>query len=279
MEIVSALRIRRFVEEMKTAYISSRIEKLCKEGFHLIGVVFGSTGRFEATTRSDFEYTFLFYPSDRSRLGRKETAYLRKILDDDVRHHVEVEFPRWNEFKGSHVCGIDKRSISRSWDFTLKKRRTWTCNYFLSYCFFQYPLGMFKELKRVYLSEIGIPRIVEDEYLAKINEKELVSLHNRKIQSLPKYDLKKMAINTVQALTLLELKEEAGHSLIEDVFRLWRQGTLDKESTRIILASVLEVYKARALYDVGRSYVVKNPTLLRGFSLALEKVKQRLSHE
>lgn len=99
MEIVSALRIRRFVKEMKTPYIFSKIEKLCKEGFYLFGVVFGSTGRFEATKRSDFEYTFFFFPSDRSRLGRKEVAFLRKSLDKDVRSHIEREFPKWNEFR------------------------------------------------------------------------------------------------------------------------------------------------------------------------------------
>lgn len=276
MGIVSTSRIRRFVEEMKTPYVSSRIEKLCEEGFHLFGVIFGSTGRFEATTRSDFEYTFIFYPSDRSRLGRKETAYLRRVMNEDIKCHVEKEFLKWMEFKGSHICGIDEKSISRSWSYTLKTKRTGTCMYFLAYCFFEYPLDLFKQMKRVYLSEIGIAKIIGNEYLAKIKGRKLDSLLKGKITTIPKFDLKRIAINTVQALALLELKEEAGHSLIEDVFKLFRNGALDKTSTRKILASILEAYKARRLYDLGRSYDVKNPTLLEGFRIAFEKVKERL---
>lgn len=279
MELVSTLRIKRFIKMMKNPYVSSRLEKLCNEGFYLIGVIFGSTGRFEATKRSDFEYTFLFYPSDRSRLGRKETAYLREVLDKEVKNYVEKEFSKWKEFEGSQICGINKRSISRSWAFTLKKKSTWTCSYFLSYCFFEHPSGLFKKMKTVYLSEVGIPKIVKNEYLEKINKKKLDSLLRGEIPKVPKYDMKKLAINTIQALALLKLKEETGHSLIDDTFKLWRQGELDKESTHNLLASILEVYKARWLYDIEQAYTVKNSTLLEGFRIAFEKVKEELPKE
>lgn len=276
MNIVSTVRVCKFVEEIQVPYVSSRIERLCSEGFYLFGVVFGSTGRFEATTNSDFEYTFIFYPANRTRLGRKEIAALRRILNEEIKGYIESEFSKWNEFKGSHICGINERSISRSWEYALKRKRTWACNYFLSYCFFQCPPGIFETMKRVYLADIGISNIIEKEYLPKVKQKKLDLLLKGKVPYIQKRNLKKLAINTIQALILLKLKDEAGHSLIDDVIKLWRKGELDKDLTKDILASILEVYKARWLDDMGYRYVVKDPTLLQGFKIALEHVKEMI---
>jgi len=89
MEIVSASRIACLVKDIIKNDLEEKIIKLCKDGFSLVGTVFGSTGRFEATVdSSDFEYIFIYYPGDPSTEKRDPKlekrlmrGYLRRTLN------------------------------------------------------------------------------------------------------------------------------------------------------------------------------------------------------
>ena len=83
------------------------------------------------------------------------------------------------------------------------------------------------------------------------------------------YDLKDYGMDTIQSLSLLLLKEEAGHSLISDVFKMREKKYLNDKQTKEMILSILELYKARYLRE-DSTEIISTPMKLRGFKTAYE---------
>lgn len=146
MEVVSRARIACFIKNIlsKESEIIQTLEKLSKMGFYLVGVIFGSTGRFEATEKSDFEYLFLYHLPDDVYLGPKTHILHKEFLR--VESRVKQLIHNHPEFRGVKICGIIERwGITRSYKFAIREKRTWPCNYFLSYCFYENPQECMKK--------------------------------------------------------------------------------------------------------------------------------------
>jgi hypothetical protein len=280
MEFLTRARVWTFLNRIiKKPEILCKMEKVCEMGFNLAGVIFGSGGRFESTLSSDWDAPLFIY--SHTEETRWFASYFREKIKDelfDVRKIVERQIKKFPEFTNTTLCSLVTDFIFpiRSWEFAIKTKRTFTHTYFLGYCFLEHPENMFKRWRKFYFKEVGVERILKEQFLNKISKrhlKELISLlKGDKLEIDPK-ELKRMGINLFQGLFLQLLGEQAGHSLIQDLFLCWREKKLTRDETSDILSSILEVYRARKLQDLNSAYTPTNPQRLKGFWIALKKFK------
>jgi len=182
----------------------------------------------------------------------------------------------FKEFENVKICGlIENWGVVRSFEYALRKERTRTIMYFLSYCFLDFPTGTFNEMKRKYLEKIDLRRIIRSEYISKIKRKLLKGILKGSVQSIDPKELQRLAINSIQGLALYKLRGESGSSLLDDVFKLWRRGILSRDDAFKVMESLLEMYKAR-LVNKKERYKVVDPKRFEGIKIALEVLESSL---
>jgi hypothetical protein len=84
-------------------------------------------------------------------------------------------------------------------------------------------------------------------------------------------------MGTIQSLALLNLKEEAGHSLVDDVLNMRKKQILNDSQALEMVSSILEIIKARVKRDTGNEIIITTPWKLTGFKFAHELVNEALN--
>jgi len=77
-------------------------------------------------------------------------------------------------------------------------------------------------------------------------------------------------MDSIQSLSLLHLKENAGHSLIDDVLVMRKNNFINDYQTRAMIFSILELYRARNIRDQGENEIITTPKNLEGFKIAFD---------
>lgn len=273
LEIISRLRIWRLLYAFIKYNFHQYMNNQNKRGIQSIGVFWGSTGRFEASETSDYEFLFIRRDTDltTTRLIQDFNSKLKEIsvkLIEDLR--------KCPIFKGSHPCGtITDYGIKRSWNYMFKHKRPMLVAYLFSYCFFSDPKYLHKEMKKACLQHFGLKEIID-------NMKKQMGIRKFKsiFQESPDTEinisiktLKDYAIDTIQSLALLYLREETGHSLIDDALKMRDKGFLNNRQTLEIISSILEIYKSRVKRDTGEE-IITTPRKLIGFKIAYELMNE-----
>jgi len=270
MELLSRFRIQRLLELFVEHGYHHYFNNLEDRHLRCVGVFFGSTGRFEASQTSDYEFLFIRKDvefSNRS-IKRDFTDELRKISEQ-----VITELEQCPIFEGSHPCGtITDYGIKRSWEYMYNKRRPMLVAYLFSYCFFSNPDYLHTEMKRACLQNFGIKNIIQDR-IKKMGVRKFKKIFtyspDEEIQLSVK-SLKDYGMDSIQSLSLLHLKENAGHSLIDDVLVMRKNNFINDYQTRAMIFSILELYRARNIRDQGENEIITTPKNLEGFKIAFD---------
>jgi hypothetical protein len=275
-EIISRLRIWKLLSMVIRCGFHRYVNKARERGVNLLGVFWGSTGRFEASETSDYEFLFIRQETDST------TTYLKRDLNEklaEVSEKLIGELASTPEFRSAHPCGtITDYGLKRSWRYMMKHKRPMLVAYLFSYCFFQDPMKLHSVLKTECLKHFGLREIIlrRTKLLGTRRFRALLGKPLDAPIGVSTKTLKDCGMDTIQSLALLKLKEEAGHSLIDDVLKMRTRGILNDNETLEIVRSVLEIYKARVERDKGKETIITTPRKLSGFKLAFELLDRDL---
>jgi predicted nucleotidyltransferase len=270
IEIISRLRIRKLISMLIKYDFHQYLNNLRKRGVDMLGVFWGSTGRFEASESSDYEFLFIRRETDST------TTYLKRELNEkltQISAQLNRDLANTPEFKGTHPCGtITDYGIKRAWNYMMKHKRPMLVAYLFGYRFFEDPIGLQYVLKGQCLRHFGLGEIISHRR-KQLGMSKFRTLMNKPLEipvDVSADTLKDCGMDTVQSVALMNLKEEAGHSLVDDVLRMRKKGILNDSQTLETISSVLEIYKARVKRDAGKETITTVPRKLAGFKLALE---------